>query len=98
MVFFRGPGRGDVNHLNHLNHLDHLNCLFRHPPLEKYDSSDSSLESLEPLESLESLVNSKPGSALLIAGKGNENYQEFENGFRKDFSDFEVVMRFKNAI
>ena len=50
------------------------------------------------LESLESLVNSKPGSALLIAGKGNENYQEFENGLRKDFSDFEVVMRFKNAI
>ena len=50
------------------------------------------------LESLESLVNSKPGSALLIAGKGNENYQEFENGLRKDFSDFEVVMSFKNAI
>ncbi len=50
------------------------------------------------LESLESLINSKPGSALLIAGKGNENYQEFENGLRKDFSDFEVVMSFKNAI
>ena len=50
------------------------------------------------LESLESLVNSKPGSALLIAGKGNENYQEFENGLRKDFSDSEVVMSFKNAI
>ena len=50
------------------------------------------------LESLESLVNSKPGSALLIAGKGNENYQEFENGLRKDFSDYEVVMSFKNAI
>ena len=50
------------------------------------------------LESLESLVNSKPGSALLIAGKGNENYQEFKNGLRKDFSDFEVVMSFKNAI
>ena len=27
-----------------------------------------------------------------------ENYQEFENGLRKDFSDFEVVMSFKNAI
>ena len=50
------------------------------------------------LESLESLVNSKPGSALLIAGKGNENYQEFENGLRKNFSDFEEVMSFKNAI
>jgi UDP-N-acetylmuramoyl-L-alanyl-D-glutamate--2,6-diaminopimelate ligase len=50
------------------------------------------------LESLESLVNSKPGSALLIAGKGNENYQEFENGLRKEFSDYEVVMSFKNAI
>ena len=50
------------------------------------------------LESLRSLVNSKPGSTLLIAGKGNENYQEFENGLRKDFSDFEVVMSFKNAI
>ena len=50
------------------------------------------------LESLESLINSKPGSALLIAGKGNENYQEFENGLRKDFSDSEVVMSFKNAI
>ena len=50
------------------------------------------------LKSLELLVNSKPGSALLIAGKGNENYQEFDNGLRKDFSDFEVVMRFKNAI
>ncbi len=50
------------------------------------------------LESLESLVNSKPGSVLLIAGKGNESYQEFENGLSKDFSDFEVVMSFKNAI
>ena len=50
------------------------------------------------LKSLESLLNSKPGSALLIAGKGNENYQEFENGLRKDFSDFEEVMSFKNAI
>ena len=48
-------------------------------------------------ESLESLLNSKPGSALLIAGKGNENYQEFKNGLRKTFSDFEVVMSFKNA-
>ena len=50
------------------------------------------------LKSLELLVNSEPGSALLIAGKGNENYQEFDNGLRKDFSDFEVVMSFKNAI
>ena len=49
-------------------------------------------------KSLESLLNSKPGSALLIAGKGNENYQEFENGLRKNFSDFEEVMSFKNAI
>jgi len=50
------------------------------------------------LKSLESLLNSEPGSALLIAGKGNENYQEFENGLRKDFSDFKEVMSFKNAI
>ena len=50
------------------------------------------------LKSLESLLNSKPDSALLIAGKGNENYQEFENGLRKDFSDFQEVMSFENAI
>ena len=50
------------------------------------------------LKSLESLLNSKPDSALLITGKGNENYQEFENGLRKDFSDFKEVMSFKNAI
>ncbi len=49
-------------------------------------------------KSLELLLDSKPGSALLIAGKGNESYQEFENGLRKDFSDFKEVMSFKNAI
>ena len=40
----------------------------------------------------------KANEQQIIAGKGNENYQEFENGLRKDFSDFEVVMSFKNAI
>jgi UDP-N-acetylmuramoyl-L-alanyl-D-glutamate--2,6-diaminopimelate ligase len=37
------------------------------------------------------IKEAKPGDCVIIAGKGHENYQEFENGRRIDFDDFEIA-------
>lgn len=40
------------------------------------------------------IENAEPGDAVIIAGKGHENYQEFENKRRIHFDDAEITQKY----
>jgi UDP-N-acetylmuramoyl-L-alanyl-D-glutamate--2,6-diaminopimelate ligase len=44
------------------------------------------------------ILKAKPGDCVIIAGKGHETYQEFENGRRVDFDDAKIAREILSEI
>lgn len=69
--------------------IDMIEPGFRQQGVHKYARITDRKEAI-----FEAMDMAGPGDAVLIAGKGHEDYQEFENGRRIPFSDFDIVREY----